>query len=77
MEGEDTGKTASWNTYPAFHKKTIGIQAGETLELTDSNRVLEDYGDFSFTQDKITVSHQKRAATFSKSEPDRLLKGIW
>lgn len=52
-------KTASWNTYPAFHKKTIGIQAGETLELTDSNRVLEDYGDFSFTQDKVTVSHQK------------------
>ncbi|MEI3147128.1 MAG: Cys-Gln thioester bond-forming surface protein [Merdibacter sp.] len=69
-------KTASWNTYPAFHKKTISIQAGETLELTDSNRGPEDYGNFLFTQDKVTVSHQKGQQHSQSQSRIRLLKGI-
>ena len=38
-----------------FHK-TIGIQAGETLQTTDSNRVLEDYGGISFTGPDYRIS---------------------
>ena len=52
-------KVSSWDTYPDIHGRTISIKAGKTLELADSRGVLEDYGTFSYTQDKVSVSHTK------------------
>lgn len=60
-------KIDTWSTRPSFYGKTTSAKAGDSFTLTDSNKVLEDYNNFTFTKNGITVKHTKGSNSMSVS----------
>lgn len=62
-------KLDKWYTAPSFSYsqsgKSIKIKAGETINITDKEQVLEDYGTFSYAKDGITVKHTSGSNTLN------------
>ncbi len=57
-------KIDTWNIRPSFdyyNGGTINITAGETITLTDSNGVLEDYNAFTYSGNGITITHTAKS----------------
>ncbi|MBS6799146.1 MAG: Cys-Gln thioester bond-forming surface protein [Firmicutes bacterium] len=60
-------KIDTWDVYPSFNGTTKNhkIQAGESIVLTDTNGVFEDYNAFMYSKNGITVKHTKDSNTLT------------
>ena len=52
-------KVDTWNTRSSFNGQMNDIKAGETITLTDTNGVFEDYNSFTYSKNGVTVTHNK------------------